>query len=254
MSNLVDGWVLRPHRGIIGHRGVAGIAPENTLAGFRKAAALGLNWVEFDVQRCASGEWILMHDHTLARTTNGHGFVSKVSYDRIKNLDAGSWFSAKFRTERVPLLAEALHCLLELNIHPNIEIKSFSPPPPALAKSFLMQLTSFWPASKPLPLVSSFNLELLIQLRKAHPSLPIGYLIKNHPQLGVKKALHYHFNTLHCSHKAFHHLTLLPLVAKHIPILIYTINNYQRIEALLQAGATAVFSDLTNIVDFTAKN
>ena len=58
-----------PKEGLIGHRGAAGHAPENTAASIKKAAQFGLNWVEFDIRLCSSGEWIVFHDSSLERTT-----------------------------------------------------------------------------------------------------------------------------------------------------------------------------------------
>ena len=62
---------------VIGHRGAAGYAPENTLASIRKAAELGARWVEFDVMLSQDEVPILMHDDTLNRTTNDQGPTSK---------------------------------------------------------------------------------------------------------------------------------------------------------------------------------
>ena len=62
---------------IIAHRGASLYAPENTLAAFRKAKTLGINWVEFDVMLSADDEPIIIHDETLERTTNGKGKVSR---------------------------------------------------------------------------------------------------------------------------------------------------------------------------------
>lgn len=112
------------HQKTIGHRGLAGFAPENTLASFETAKNFGLNWVEFDVQVCGSGEWVVLHDETVDRTTNGNGQVADLPFDRLKLLDAGSHFDPKFHTERIPLLADVLLYLKEAKIHPNIEIKS----------------------------------------------------------------------------------------------------------------------------------
>ena len=64
---------------IIGHRGVAGRAPENTLAAFRAASLMGLTWVEFDVMLSGDGNLVLIHDETVDRTTNGTGKVSELT-------------------------------------------------------------------------------------------------------------------------------------------------------------------------------
>lgn len=78
---------------IIGHRGAAGEAPENTLESFRRAFADGAVIVELDVHGSREGEVVIIHDPTLERTTNGRGAVSRKRIDEIKRLDAGYGFS-----------------------------------------------------------------------------------------------------------------------------------------------------------------
>src|SRR5438876_1536902 len=109
---------------VIGHRGAAAYAPENTLAGLRRAKALGCAWVEFDVRLTGDGALVLCHDPGLDRTTSGSGLVSAASLAAIRECDAGSWFDPSFAGERVPTLDEGLSLAAELGLGANIEIKS----------------------------------------------------------------------------------------------------------------------------------
>ena len=93
---------------VIGHRGAAALAPENTWASFDLAVSLGVDAIETDVRATSDGELILLHDERLARTTNGQGFARETPWSVIKTLDAGEWFSAEFRGARVPLFGETL--------------------------------------------------------------------------------------------------------------------------------------------------
>ncbi|GGW89461.1 hydrolase [Streptomyces malachitofuscus] len=125
---------------IVAHRGASAYAPENTLAAVDKAAALGVEWVENDVQRTKDGELVVLHDDSLQRTTD----VEEVFPDRapwkvkdftaaeIARLDAGSWFDPAYAGARVPTLEQFLHrmerydqkLLLELKnpqLYPGIE-------------------------------------------------------------------------------------------------------------------------------------
>src|SRR5512136_2560745 len=92
----------------VGHRGARGHAPENTLASFDLAVEMGVNVVETDVHLSKDGEVVLIHDHTVDRTTNGHGFVKDLTLAELKWLDAGSWYDPKYAGERIPTLAELL--------------------------------------------------------------------------------------------------------------------------------------------------
>jgi len=88
----------------IGHRGAAGHAPENTLASFRKALALGVDGVELDVHVCGSGDAVVIHDATLDRTTNAKGPIARLSRQELNAVDAG-------QGERVPTLEDVLEHL-----------------------------------------------------------------------------------------------------------------------------------------------
>ena len=78
---------------IIGHRGAAGMAPENTLVSFDKALADGADFIEIDLRESKDGEILIFHDATLERTTNGEGEVQQWSLKELKNFDAGYRFT-----------------------------------------------------------------------------------------------------------------------------------------------------------------
>ena len=92
---------------VIGHRGAAGLAPENTTAAFAKAAALGLPF-ELDITLSKDGELVVIHDDTLDRTTTGKGAVTATVWADIQGLDAGSWLDSRWTGEPVPRLADVL--------------------------------------------------------------------------------------------------------------------------------------------------
>jgi glycerophosphoryl diester phosphodiesterase len=87
---------VRPSRPlVIAYRGASGLAPENTLAAFSLAIALGANGVEMDVQMSRDGRPVVMHDARVNRTTNAKGSVSSLTLDQLQRLDAGSWFERR---------------------------------------------------------------------------------------------------------------------------------------------------------------
>jgi len=93
---------------VIAHRGGSALAPENTLVAFRKAAELGVDYVEIDVRATRDGQLVLMHDRTVDRTTDGSGPVSELDRSQIASLDAGSHLAAKCAGEKVPTLDQTL--------------------------------------------------------------------------------------------------------------------------------------------------
>ncbi len=93
---------------IVAHRGASRLAPENTRASAQKCVDLGVDYVEVDIRQSSDGEFYLIHDETVDRTTNGRGEVAKMTSEELDQLDAGSWFGPEFAGERLPKLREYL--------------------------------------------------------------------------------------------------------------------------------------------------
>jgi glycerophosphoryl diester phosphodiesterase len=129
------------------HRGGAGLAPENTLAAFRNALALGADVIELDVHVSRDGEVVVLHDFTLSRTTHTSGYVRETALADLKRLDAGGWFNPRFAGERIPTLREVLDLIRadSPRVRVNIETKYPSPgeappPPPDFEERVLQQV------------------------------------------------------------------------------------------------------------------
>ena len=107
----------------VAHRGFSAVAPENTLAAITQAVDAGATGCEFDVYGCRDGTVVLMHDKTVDRTTNGTGRIAELSWNEIRELDAGSWKNISYKGQKVPTLRQALGILRGTNCQPVIEIK-----------------------------------------------------------------------------------------------------------------------------------
>jgi glycerophosphoryl diester phosphodiesterase len=108
---------------IIGHRGAAGLAPENTLPAFEAALNAGADGVEFDVQRTVDGHLIVFHDEDVARTSDGNGLMPQMTLEEMKTLDVGSWFDEDFATTHVLTLAELFDWICDKNLLLFLELK-----------------------------------------------------------------------------------------------------------------------------------
>ncbi len=93
---------------VIAHRGDRSAAPESTYAAFGSAIRKGAEAIEMDVHFSSSGYPVVIHDYTLDRTTNCSGPVKAKTVRQLQKCDAGSWFSSKFKGEKVPTLYQAL--------------------------------------------------------------------------------------------------------------------------------------------------
>ena len=169
---------------IIAHRGYRTKYPENTLVAFQAAIDAGADMIELDVLLSKDREMVVIHDESLDRTTNGQGMVKDYTLSELKALDAGSWFDACFKGERLPMLEEVLETV-DGRIPINIEIKksAYEPhhPPDAIEQQ-VVELVARKNAVENV-LISSFEwrvLENLTVLKKA----PAIALLSRYPELG----------------------------------------------------------------------
>ena len=150
----------------IGHRGAKGHIAENTLESIQKAINLGVDGVEIDVFRCASGEIVVFHDKKLDRLTNSAGFIEEITIDALNNV----LVEGKYK---IPTLEEVL-TLIDGNILLNVELKGKN-----TAKKTALILEKFvsntkWESNQ--LIVSSFDWDELIIFKNENTDIPIGIL------------------------------------------------------------------------------
>lgn len=235
--------LLVPHPPVIAHRGASAYAPENTLAAFRKAKALGATWIEFDVMLAACGEVVVFHDETLERTTNGRGKLSDYCYDDLKTLDAGSWFHPQFAAEKIPSLKEVLLFLEQVPLCANIELKPLPGQEQALVQQVLSLVNHHWPKHITPPLFSSFSIEAMRELRKQSPASLLGLLMDRFLVDGEKIVQTLDCVTVHINQDVINPENLARLKTLAKPIFCYTVNDASRAAELFSWGVDAVFSD-----------
>ena len=113
---------------IIGHRGASAVAPENTMAAFQQAIAVGADGIEFDVRLASDGVPVVIHDSTLRRTGGVNQRVAELSGNELSKVDVGSWFKAgSFAGETVPSLAQLFGLFQTNNRSLYLELKCDSP-------------------------------------------------------------------------------------------------------------------------------
>jgi glycerophosphoryl diester phosphodiesterase len=113
---------------LCGHRGYSLHYPENTVPALEAAKAAGATTVEVDVVLTADGEPIILHDLSVDRTTNGHGYAADLTLDQVRRLDAGIRFDPAFAGTRIPTVTEALDWAKAENMGIMLEIKEAERP------------------------------------------------------------------------------------------------------------------------------
>ncbi len=204
---------------IVGHRGYMKKAPENTLASFQKAFEAGADAIELDLHQTVDGELIVHHDYALGRPDNGSGDIFEKSLAEIQQVDAGSWFSQKFKAERIPTLQQVFDLFGEA-IEYEIELKEST-------VEFLERVIKVVLDYKLLQQVefTSPHLFLLGKLKQICPQAKTGAFFKPYPEwMSQNQGKRIVLNTL----------MVLPADVAHLPLsvitleLVHELNNHRK--------------------------
>lgn len=160
---------------VIAHRGNSSAAPENTLAAFRSATALGVDMVELDYHQSADDVPVVIHDATLERTTDAairwgvdKPAVAARTMAELAELDAGSWFAAEFAHEGLATLVEAIEAIHADGCVTLIERKAGDPAALVAALESNDRLGDV--------IVQAFDWPFLAECRRLRPNLVVGAL------------------------------------------------------------------------------
>lgn len=232
------------------HRGASGYAPENTLPAFQMAVDMGADGIECDIHFSKDGHFIVCHDETVDRTSNGTGIISEMTLDEIKALDFGSKFDEKFKDTKAPTLEEMLDVVKDMSII-NIEIKEFGKgrDEEAILNQFYGILSSYGIVER--VIVSSFDARLLKHLKELHPDVYTCFLYGK-----MKKSAAYS-KSLGCSaiHPYFGvgYLTTATVKSAHrrgMQVNAWTANTEKEIRRCVTLGCDGV---ITNYPDVALK-
>jgi glycerophosphoryl diester phosphodiesterase len=218
---------------IIGHRGARGLEPENTMRSFRKALELGVDYIECDVHMTKDGYIVLMHDHTVDRTTNGSGPVNSFTFDEIRKLDAG-------KGEIIPTLQELLD-LARGNVRLHIELKDESATESTvrLVEKNGMEGEVF---------LTSGKTETLKQVRKLNASISTEHIFGDPPDDAIDRALSVGAKRVSCH---ISHLTREFVQKAHengIHVIAWPPNSMEEAKKAVEYGANLICTDRPDIV------
>ena len=218
---------------IIGHRGAAGLAPENTLAGFARAVELGVDGVELDAH-VAGSEVVVIHDERVDRTTNGAGLVRELTFAQLRELDAGNG-------QTIPTLAEVLD-LVPNNMMVNIELKGAGTAEPvaAIVGDLAVGLEA---TDLPALLVSSFDHGELRRFHEIQPNVRCAPLADRwgHCLESTARALDAWSVNLSLRVATEAHVKAVRSWGRRC--LVFTVNEPDTAQALSAMGVTGVFTD-----------
>lgn len=228
---------------VIAHRGASAACPENTWAAFRRAVEVGADRIELDVQLSRDGGVVVFHDTDLDRTTDGSGPVTGTDLDDLLRLDAGSWFSAEFPDERIPLLSKVLPWSA-LHIPLNVELKVEGGGTPALALTrAAIDLIQRHGAARS-TIVSSFDPVAVAEAARLCPECEVALLWDGRgdgdPLVLVRRA---GARALHLALRGLSVELAERARAEGIPLRVYTVNSEEDLRRVLEHGGAGVFTD-----------
>lgn len=230
---------------VMGHRGAALLAPENTLASIRAAAKTGVKWVEIDVYLVDQGGLIIFHDDTLNRCTSGQGFTRDASLSLISTLDAGSWFSSEFAGEKVPTLLDALDCIQSLGLGLNLEIKHDTPDVERIVPAVMDTLKTHWRDNDKL-MISSFNHAALLMVHELDATRHLGQLYEYIPDDWQAQLQAIEAYSLNCDYSLLTEAQAHAVKAAGYKLLCYTANAPDLVADHWDWGMDAVITDDPN--------
>lgn len=226
---------------LIAHRCGGALAPENTLAGLRIAARLGVRAVEFDAMLSRDGVPVLIHDETLERTTDGHGKVAETALSGLQGLDAGRHHHPAFAGEPLPTLVAALNLCDELKLAVNLEIKPAEGLETVTGGTVAALVATCAPRAG--LILSSFSPAALDAAREMAPELPRALLVDEIPADWAERLRQHGCTALHAAARLLDPARAGMVLAAGFPLACYTVNDVQEAQRLYTLGVAAVFSD-----------
>ena len=220
----------------IGHRGAKGHESENTLISFQKALNMQVDGIELDVHLSADGELMVIHDETIDRTTNGKGFVNKLSLRELKTFQIDD-------KHQIPMLKEVFD-LVNQGCFINIELKSYDAAEKVVSLIEKYVTKKGWKYDR--FLVSSFDWNALQQVRFLNEEIPIGVLTETDLDLALAFAKFIQAKSIH---PYFHLLTkenTAKIQEKGIQVYPWTINEIEDIQKIKAFNVNGIITDFPN--------
>jgi glycerophosphoryl diester phosphodiesterase len=248
----------RPMPLVIAHRGASADAPENTLSAVRVALVRDSDLIEVDVQRSKDGALVLMHDTTLARTTNarelfpnrGPWLVGQFTYAELSRLDAGSWKGPQFAGETIPTLEQLVEVVRRSRSGLLLELKA-----PALYPGIVREVTAnlaqqagYLQAAVTAGrlVVESFNQDAIRECKGAEPSIPVGLL--GTPSPAELPALSGWVDQVNPGHRAANSAYVAAIHRAGLRSLVWTVDRPGAMRRAIRAGVDGVITNRPDVL------
>lgn len=260
---------------VIAHRGASGHAPESTMAAYELAHEWGVDYLELDVQITADGELVVFHDDAIDRTSSGEGKINDHTLEELKALDTGSWFNeanadkadADFEGAQILTLDEVFE---RFGHDARYYIETKSPQlNPGLEEALVESLEAHDMIETGRVLVQSFEQDSLLKVRELNENVPLIQLVWYHTseedaaqlqewtgvtpgpaeitdedfQAVAEYAAGIGTNATYDGNDVIDADFIHQAQANGLPVHIYTINESEEMQRLIDWGVNGLFTD-----------
>ena len=239
---------------LTGHRGAAGLAPENNISSIKKALELNVDRIEIDVQQTKDNVVISFHDKTIDRTTNGKGLVKNLTYKEILQYSAGIKFSKDFEADKVPTLDEVFEVINGKAVL-IVEIKESHEYYPGIEQRVIDAINKY--NAKGWTIVHSFNDKALEKVNEIDSTITLHKVfIADLPFLPIIYDGSFQITNLEHYSYCDEFSTFYPFTTKRLikkvhdlgkKINVWTVNDTSKINKLINYGVDGI---ITNFPDY----
>lgn len=241
---------------IIGHRGAAAVAPENTLLSFERALTDGADGIEFDVRLARDGVPVVIHDASLRRTALRRGTVANFSSVELSEIDAGTWFNLRhprracpeYARATIPTLAAVFESLGKSDALLYVEMKCGAKDRHALAAEVARLIRAHSLAAR--VCVESFDLAAIAEIKRVDASLRTAALFDRKLSRPAPSARRMIERALGCGAEeiALHRSlatrrTVEDAARRGLETVVWTADNPAWVERALRRGIRAVITN-----------
>ena len=246
---MIIAGILSANLDVIAHRGASGYAPETTLASYRLALQMKVDYLELDLQMSADGELIAIHDTLVDRTTNSKGAVGEKTLAELKALDAGSWFNrvfpdkarSEYAGEKIPTLEEIIELTKPTTAGLYIELKS----PELYPADFEARLLSILRRHKfeKRVLVQSFNARSIEKMKSLDAGIRTALLVSNQSIDPIEATLKVQANELAISYELLTPDIVKRARDKGLAITVWTVDEVDAMKRMIELGVDRIITN-----------
>ena len=227
---------------VYAHRGYSGRYPENTMLAFRKAAEVGADGIELDVQLTKDDQLVVFHDETIDRVTDGTGNVRDYTLEELQKFNAAATWNGAFGFQQIPTFEEYCAWAAGEKLITNVEIKSGVYYYENIEEKTLAMVRKYNLSDR--ILFSSFNHCSIAILRRLAPEIKCGALVENdglgNPGFYCEK------NDFQCFHPGWMCLPKEDVdscKAHGIELNVWTVNDMDKLERLVEWGVDGLITN-----------